>query len=454
MKRFYLLAGLFIYAQLLVAQSVVHWSKKSAGFWHTAANWDCNCVPSAGDIVVIDHDSVIVASGQSAYAKQIILGAPDSMHVGLAVFVNAELTIDVGNSFDTAFLVRGNAVFNAGEIHIRNGNLAQYISNTTTLTNNGTITMSKATNGWVNKGLVTNSVGGLIMIDSLMGNSSAAIINEDAILNLGEIMVEGNGEQVGLSHQSDAYFDNDGLLRLEYSTTGLDVIDSAQFRNDGRVIIFGGTFGVQMADQGELLNYDYIEVFSSSGSGFGNQDESSVINHDTIILNNCGIGFILDGKVENETTGQMLVSTTGQAMARGFYFQDTFINKGVLRVDNMISGIAYTVGFTADVTNSGTMQTRYCPTGFQLSGGGKIENSGLIEVLFCLISAGTIGHGVFTNSKGMIVVSWCNDGLTVDTFATLINTEDSILSISNITNDPLEVSMNATVDNEGQILIE
>ncbi len=402
---------------------------------------------------MIDHDSVIVASGQSAHAKQIILGAPDSMDVGLAVFINAELTIDVGNSFDTAFLVRGNAVFNAGEIHIRNGKLAQYISNTTTLTNNGTITMSKATNGWVNKGLVTNSESGLILIDSLTGTSSAAIINEDAILNLGEILVEGNGEQVGLSHQSDAYFDNDGLLRLEYSTTGLDVIDSAQFRNDGRVIIFGGTLGVKMADQGELINYDYIEVFSSSGSGFGNEDESLVTNHDSILLNQCGIGFILESKVVNESTGKMLVSFTGQFMVRGFYFQDTFVNKGILHVDNIVSGFAFTVGFGAFVLNSGTIQSRSCPVGFQLGTGGEIENSGLVEILFCL-AAGSLGHGTFNNTKGTLTIGSCNDGLTIDAFATLINSKDGMVSISNITNDPLEISINSTVENEGLILIE
>jgi len=132
MKKIFLIT-LCIFATITIANAITRTSIVTSGNWNDILTWDCNCIPSATDSVVIDNGHNISVNVDSTCAH-VSLTTPTSFSVtvlnvltGVTFSVNGNIDINGDGTFVTTFLaIAGNGIINVtGNINLNSSNPAR-----------------------------------------------------------------------------------------------------------------------------------------------------------------------------------------------------------------------------------------------------------------------------------------------------------------------------------------
>ena len=385
------------------------------GAWGNPSNWSCNCVPTAADTVMIDHDSVIIPNGVHAEAAEVVV-SDNTSTAGLAVLAGASLAV-AGSARDGLLVTGTEATFrNDGLLKIRH-------------VNNAGIRLSSAA-------IFDNRTGGQIVIDSIGGrgfvlqspnfsnngkitinqcgsegmSASSGFSNADSILmtycdgftlfgpgqNSGTIIIDSTWSQSGLD--TKAQFDNSGIIQVKRTKSNGIVCRGGAFLNDGVISISkvtlrgfnhesaltnNGIINIQetgnhgIAAEDSLTNNGKIIVVNASGDGIamiGHQADFE--NNDSVIVTHCRIGITVD---EARFTNLGYFQTESHTHAGLRVNAGTILNTGELVSISTVENLC--IGQFGRVTVLGGKLT--CLNGdpnIQVKEGGTLEISSSAEI--------------------------------------------------------------------------
>ncbi|MEZ4966239.1 MAG: T9SS type A sorting domain-containing protein [Saprospiraceae bacterium] len=237
------------------------WTGHISTDWDEPCNWSPNCVPTAGENVVIPNktNDPVISVSTAAVAKSVEVKA----NALLMIVSGGSLTID--------------------------GSISHGLENNGTVTNMGTIAMGHNTaiseNGINNNAYFTND-GGIIDIRNTLGNgirnqNSGKFFNQ----NSGAIMIATNGGFVfsyGISNKGLGSIFTNSASTIEIENTGFGGVNNnadAQYKNlNGSQLLIGqnsGAPGIGIKNEngaGFLNDASTIVIDNTSNTGLYNKD--------------------------------------------------------------------------------------------------------------------------------------------------------------------------------------
>jgi Secretion system C-terminal sorting domain len=212
---------------------------QNGDFWNPFS-WDCNCIPSDGDSLVINHD-ITLSTGITYTMGQIKINSSGSLDDGTNAF---SFYINGGSMINYGTLIIDNLLLDSGFIENHGTANMDSVWTRSTTTNTGTLT----TNAFAHDQAATFTNTGTI---SVMNNYS----NQGSFINDGIMTVGGNASNCNIQTLI-ANFKNDGFLCV----TG-NFLNCANDTLEGSGTVFiGGTSTNAGEVSGTLL------INTSSGS--------------------------------------------------------------------------------------------------------------------------------------------------------------------------------------------
>ena len=244
--------GCGILAGCVAQAAPINWTNTASGGWNTAANWNPNTVPGAGDTAIITNAGVTVSLNGTTTVGAIILGTNGAGPVtlslaGQTLALNGPLTVNPSGAFtvDSGALVGNTNAVLKGTIGWSAGSLGGIL----TLSGGSTLNLTTANNHDLNGMVLTNNGTVAWNNGTIQGGSGAWIVN--------------NGLWDCQSDQTwnDAYggsgttFNNYGTLRKsggasEFSTATFFVPGIVFNQLAGVIDVQNGTNGLALALQG------------------------------------------------------------------------------------------------------------------------------------------------------------------------------------------------------------
>ena len=378
-------------------QQNISWSKKGNGFWHVASNWDLNRLPNAMDTVFILHDSVIINGMTDASAKKIVVGAVDSMGVGLGVLSGGSLHVMGSSGHDTALIIVNASVFNAGKMEVGLDNPSIAIDTTSFFLNRDTLVINSVSlhTGINNANILINEVTGVIKIDG----GFYGVFNQATVDNDGQIHIS-NFSNTGLYNRPGSNLIQNGQLNI-LDSGGIGV------RCAGSMISNGGGINVENVATGMQLSHiaGHITQLSNTDSIFINQAQFGMILGASTAFDNIGVVSIHNtmmdalmnaGNVVNQATG--VINLIGGALTVLGYRGQTgsdLQNFGVFNTDQLGAGLSNNSSST--IVNYSNVTMTDCITG--------MENLGSISNLAGLISITDSTFGLLNQANTSVFIN-------------------------------------------------
>ncbi len=436
-------------------QKIVTWIDKGTGSWHVASNWDCTCVPTAQDTVVITHDTVIIGSGSMAFAKLLILKTIGPDTAALLVGNNAILGVRPEILIlqkDTAIQIHNAELVNQGSIFIEESKVGIYLSpGRSILSNNDRIAMRFSKKGVVNHGSAENHIGALMEFHSMVGivSQDACIENYGDFVNRGALSVHSVQIMGVLTRKPGAQFLNWGQIEMDTCQRAFEVTDTGDVLNLGRIILRNVAGAVRAQQKGIFSNAGYLSVNRTSQAGLSCYSGGQLFNSDTAIIRNVTEdGITIRGSFINSVTGFIQVSDVQGASHQGVDvgIENTLNNDGTLRIDSVDTEAGIFAGFGSLISNEGSIQIDIAQTGVLAEEAG-VENFGAFGIEACAEGLHISDAMLDNSASGTFQISNCIDGLIIDQNAIFVN--DGMTHISDISQVPLLVVETAELTNTG-----
>ena len=381
--------------------------------WNTAANWDPDGVPGAGDDVVINEGdtvdltitpasvSSLTCSGDLSVTTTITLAAPSQIQGTGTLALGAGGLTGAGNlTVNGSMAWTGGTVSGSGQLIIPSGKA---------LTISGSSAKYLSERELVNQGTVTHT------------SSSFSLASGATISNSGTFDIAGSDE-IYASTLSGTVI-NTGLFKKSSGTATAEV--KVPFENNGGTVevdegtldfedydtLTGGTYTVASGAALTLTGNGTTASGSLSGTiggTFALSEGSLTVAAGGATLNFGGNGFTYSGGI---------IDGTG-----------TLTNTGTLKISG--GGAKYLSGATLD--NQGTIT--HTSSSFSLASGATISNSGTFdiagndEIYASTLSGTVINTGLFKKSSGTataeVKVPFENNGGTVEVDEGTLDFED------------------------------
>ncbi|MBA6152057.1 HYR domain-containing protein [Gelidibacter maritimus] len=307
MRQILLVFSLFCASYITVNAQTNTWTGAGANTnWNTVANWSLNAVPTAAhDVVIPTGFNVII--NVAATTKSIVVQGNATLNIASNLsFVNASsFTENVTVNWSNSNLTGGGTLTNNGTVNLLSTG-SRYITNATTIVNNGLFTMPDG--------------GYLYLYDTSIFNNTAE----------GVFDIQSNG--VIYRNGDEHSFNNDGLLKK----TGADNNSQIQCRltNSGIISVEDGT--LTLNGSVKTFNSGVYNVATDSGLILETQINSSgtftgVLNGALIWSNNLSV----EDAVTFNFTGTSGVQWRGNSLIGG----GTLTNMS--RIDLSLSGSRY-----------------------------------------------------------------------------------------------------------------
>ena len=385
-----------------VCQDTIRWDKKGNGFWHVTDNWDLKRLPNSMDIVIIDHDSVVIANGIQASARKLIVGAKDSTGVGLAIFNTGALTTPGGT---VSLTVIEASVFNQGKMQLGAGAPSVLLDTGSVLINGDSMIIQSlpVMHGITNLGHLHNLSTGTIVIQ----NPVDGITNFNSIVNDGTIHC--NNAVINAIHtRFGSTMLQSGILAID-TCQGTAILCNGIMNNHGSIRITESEYGIEIKRivgwPCQLINTDTIKLDVVTNGIVIEQQESELQNFGHISVVGFGDAAIInEGQLQNENTGSML-----------------FMN-------NNDVGVGYQGLASGALENFGSITSINLDNGLDLSDNSLANNYGTIMTQGCVI--GLVNRYVLANLGGMVSCTDNNLGYVGEPGSNLINDQTGALTFS------------------------
>ena len=341
--------------------ATITWTNAAAGGWSTAANWNPNTVPGAGDTAIIASGGVTL--GGDTTVGGIILGTngPGLTTLSLnghALALNGPLTVNSSGSFtvDGGALLGTNAVL-SGRIGWTGGTLGGSL----TLAAGGTLNIATANNHYIG-GCVFTNAGTVNWSGGYLYAGGGAVFYNYGLWNA----------------QDDQYFYN------YYGGAGTVFNNYGTFRKSGGASEFatatvfpGGVTFNQLAGVIDVQNgtNGLQLVFQNGGSFTGGYITTNQFGLTVL----AGGSFNLNGTVTGTNTWETgnLVGTNvinGALTWQAGYWDNTVVTVPATSVLNITTANNHYIGYCI-LTNSGTVN--WSGSGLYAGGGTVVYNYGL-----------------------------------------------------------------------------
>jgi trimeric autotransporter adhesin len=296
-----------------------------SGQYNAASTWDCACVPSAVDNVVIKNTHTVTVPNSTSAANHVVINAGGTLNAGSnaarTLTIAGDLTINgvltsvgtlnltaSGSNVSTPVIDGSGTISHTGAINIRSARViesATFVKATGTVTldagvtviNKGTVTLggnlagSDATSAWINESGATLSVAGSLLTTGALyasaDGNTVAYTRADATAQ--DIKIPDGGQYSNLTVSGGTKLVPVGTVYI----SGNFVNNASSFiHNTSGTIIFNGTSEISGTGTPEFHHLTVSQgavLTSSSGSvGVrGNLANYGTFNHNggTILLN-------------------------------------------------------------------------------------------------------------------------------------------------------------------------
>lgn len=266
-----LLSGLtaMLFGAVGVAQAGYVFFDNSAGTsdYATAANWDTNVLPTAGDWGIIDGHTATVASDVSAYVPDfLILG--DSASGSLVVNTGASLSIgecDIGYGASGSLLLAGGTLTTSSEVYVGHGFEGTGAQTGGTFDLNGSLKIGYGGTGTFTMSGGTLETTGFITLGYSDGATGTLTVEGDSVMTIGggsDLSIAEKGQTTGTMYIKD----NAAISVAAAMYVGRrDESNAYLYQSGGSLTVNGITsIGGRIAKYGT----DTVGVYELSGGSF------------------------------------------------------------------------------------------------------------------------------------------------------------------------------------------
>ncbi len=442
----------------LSAQQIIKWTAKGIGSWNVATNWDCNCIPTSNDTVVIEHDTVIIQNG-IARAKLLKIKTMGTDTAGLVIFQPATLVVkpelliaqnDTGIQIVNAFLT------NNGQVFIEECRVGLYAApSTTQIQINGSIRIRNSRKGIVNYGRFENTLAAEIECKNMSGSlqQDASIENFHTFSNDGSIYIHDVLTMGIINRHEGTSFVNNGEIEVDTSGRSIELLDSSNFTNHGTMHLINAQGAIRVVKDATFQNNNLVFGERLSGNAVGCFSNGAATNSDTMVFRNLtDDGIRIGGSFFNTSNAYLHVADVqGNANAIYIIAEDTLTNLGEIKIDSVDTESGLLIGPGAMLENDGSLEINISQTGI-LSQDGCIENKGDITITETAlgISISTALLRNFLNAN-LSCLNGINGILIVDG-ASFVNEGNTATAM--MMGTPFEVEANSTFENTGTMDVQ